>query len=54
MGDAKNMQDYGLFRVVYAALRDRFLMSRVLNHLAVEARIMHETKGFSSAIRDKI
>ncbi len=45
---------YGLFRIFYAASRDRFLVSCVSNHLAVEVLIMHETKGFSLAIRDKI
>ncbi len=29
-------------------------MSRISNNLAVGAVIMHETKGFSRAIRDKI
>ncbi len=45
---------YGLFCVVYAASRDRYLVSHVSNHLAVEVIIMHETKGFSRAIRDKL
>ncbi len=45
---------YGLFRIFYAASRDKFLVSRVSNHLAVEAIIIHETKGFSRAIMDKI
>ncbi len=56
--DTKNMWDtthvYGLFCVVYAASWDRFLMSHISNHPAVEVVIMHETKGFSRAIRDKI
>ncbi len=38
----------------YAASRDRFLVSHVSNHLTVEAVIIHEIKGFSRAIRDKI
>ncbi len=45
---------YGLFRIFYADSLNRFLMSHVLNRLAVEAVIMHETKWFSRAIRDKI
>ncbi len=45
---------YWLFRIFYSASRDRFLVSHVLNHLAVEVIIMHEAKGFSHAIRDKI
>ncbi len=48
--DAKNMQDamrvYALFRVVYAALWDKFLMSHVSNCLVIEVVIMHETKEF--------
>ncbi len=52
------MQDvthvYGLFRIFYAISRDRFLVSRISNHLAIEAVIMHETKGFSHVISDKI
>ncbi len=58
--DMENMRDatcvYGLFHIFYAASRDRFLIlvSRASNRLAVEAVIMHETKGFSHAIRDKI
>ncbi len=52
------MQDatrvYGLFRIFYAASRDRFLVSRISNHLVVEAVIMHAAKEFSHAIRDKI
>ncbi len=55
--DTKNMQDttrvYGLFCIFYAASRDRFLVSSVSNRRVVEAVIMHETKGFSHAIRDK-
>ncbi len=39
---------------LYAASWDRFLVSCVSNHLAVEAIIMYKTKGFSRAIRDKI
>ncbi len=45
---------YQLFRIFYAASRDKFLVSRISNCLAVEAVIMHETKRFSHAIRDKI
>ncbi len=45
---------YGLFRIFYAAAQDRFLMPRISNHLMVEAVIMHETKGFSCAIRARI
>ncbi len=52
MLDAKRV--YRLFRIFYAASRDRFLVSRFSNHLTVEAIIMHEVKGFSRAIRDKI
>ncbi len=56
--DEKNMQYakrvYRLFRIFYAASRDRFLNSRISNHVTVEAVIIHETKGFSHAIRDKI
>ncbi len=52
------MQDatrvYQLFCIFYAASRDRFLMSHILNRLAVETVIMLETKGFSLAIKDKI
>ncbi len=44
---------YGLFRV-YAASWDRFLVSYIWNCLAVEVVIMHEKKGFSHTIRDKI
>ncbi len=43
-----------LFHMFYAASRDRFLVSRVSNHLAVEAVIMHKIKGFSGAIGDKV
>ncbi len=52
MRDAKRV--YRLFRIFYATSRDRFFVSRVLTHLAVEAVIMQEAKGFSCAIRDKI
>ncbi len=56
--DMKNMRDvtyvYGLFHIFYAASQNKFLVSCVLNHLVVEAVIMHETKGFSRAIWDKI
>ncbi len=58
MQDEKNMRHvkcvYRLFHIFYAALGDRFLVSYVSNHLAVEADIMYEAKGFSHAIRDKI
>ncbi len=36
---------FGLFCVVYAALWDRFLVSRISNHLAT-----YDTKGFSRAM----
>ncbi len=56
--DAKNMRDatrvYELFRVVYAASWNRFFMFHISTWLVVEAIIMHKTKGFSHAIRDKI
>ncbi len=45
---------YGLFRIFYTVSGDRFLVSCVSNCLVVEAEIMHETNGFSRAIRDKI
>ncbi len=55
--DMKNMQDvtrvYGLFHIFYAAPGDRFLVSRISNHLTVEAVIMHETKGLSRVISDE-
>ncbi len=47
-------REYGLLSIFYAASRDRFLVSRFLNRLAIESVIMHETKGLSRAIRDKI
>ncbi len=56
--DMKNMQDttrvYGLFCILYAASRDRFLVSRFSNCLVVKAVIMHETTGFSHVVKDKI
>ncbi len=48
------MRVYGLFCIFYAPSRDRFLMSRVSNRRMIETVIMHETKGFSHVIRDKI
>ncbi len=45
---------YGLFHIFYAASRDRFLRSHVSNHRVVDVQIVHETKGFSSAKRDKM
>ncbi len=37
----------------YATSQNRFFMSHMSNPLVVEAVIMHETKGFSCALRDK-
>ncbi len=51
----KNMQDaahvYSLFHIFYAASRNVFLISRISNHLVVEAVIMHETKGWDFLVR---
>ncbi len=51
---ARATRVYWLFCIFYAASRDRFLVSCTSNHLVLEAVIMHETKGFSRKIGNKI